>query len=213
LNSQATPLYYFYGANRDFSADGDAATESSRFWMWIDADTGERLGGNVHDTCSANGCWAPNTDYNKINILKSKDGTISVDFKIICSAAVLCAFGPEGMVKFTPNADGGYDTDFSGEGFPNYEAYHWKDGQLQSPYLLRIQNFSQEELRNGVAQMGTGLRMISSKITASTTSRPGRVFGAETTDLNLGNGFDYPKAISALQVSYVLGNYFGVKVP
>ena len=60
---------------------------------------------------------------------------------------------------FKPNSSGSYDALGSVETFPNIEAYHWQAGKLLSPYLFRLQNFSEQELESDRASFWTGVKM------------------------------------------------------
>jgi hypothetical protein len=162
--SQAVNIKY-RGDDRGFSAYGDADTESSRFWVWIDAETGGILNGagkgEVHPTCyEDNTCDPPNDGYNRITASKNENGSLTLSYSVICSHAA-CLFGPEGTLTFMPNEYGSYDVNGVLDPFPSLEAYHWKSGKLQNPYIFRDQNFTQQELDNDITDIVSIAGMLS----------------------------------------------------
>ena len=155
------------GDDRDFSPDSTG--QSSRFYAWIDADTGQFIGEPyVHPTVQIEFLWIipwcletqPREWNNYFYVHKQADGVIYFTYSVVCSSpACYVAPGPEGEILFAPNDYGSYDTLGSVEAFPNLEAYHWQNGRLVSPYLFQLQNFSPGEQDNDMAGFGTGLNM------------------------------------------------------
>ncbi len=139
---------------------------------WIDAETGDVWhmdeAGNivpgvyVHPTCNLSGDCTPPSDRNRFNVSRREDGTITIEYFVVCTGPICDqgAPGPDGTIQFIRNSSGGFDTIGLVNPFPNLEAYHWKDGTLQSPYLFRRNHFSQEEMEGGVAHFRTGLGMF-----------------------------------------------------
>jgi RHS repeat-associated protein len=157
----------YQGDDRDFSPDSTG--RSSRFYAWIDADTGQFIGEPyVHPTVQLEILWIipwcfetqPREWNNYFYVHKQTDGVIYFTYSVVCSSpACYVAPGPEGEILFAPNDYGSYDTYGSIEAFPNLEAYHWQNSRLVSPYLFQLQNFSPGELGNDMAGFGTGLNM------------------------------------------------------
>lgn len=160
----------YEGDNRGFSSNSTG--QSSRFYVWIDADTGKFIGNpddNVHPTVQLHppqrwangGSHAPRDGHNTFYVEKQKSGAIYFTYSVVC-AGLFCqgSPGPEGEMVFIPNASGSYNTVGAVEQFPNIEAYHYRNGVLQSPYLFRLQNFSEEERKNNRAYFSTGMNMI-----------------------------------------------------
>jgi RHS repeat-associated protein len=163
-------LIVYQADDRGFSIDSTG--QSSRFYLWIDADTGQFIGdpkAGVHSTIQlfpshrllGGGEHRPRDGYNTFTAQRFEDGTIYLSYSVVC-AGPGCALapGPEGEIYFKPNASGSFDTIGSVEAFPNLEAYHWSNGELVSPALFQLQNFSQEELTTGRARFKTGLNMV-----------------------------------------------------
>jgi hypothetical protein len=175
--------FFFEGDDRSFSYDSskDAyGTGGSRFWIWINADTGEILnpGGkaSVHETCRVNGaCTEPRDDYNRITPVMNDDGTISLDIRIVCSDnSIYCVNGTNDVnasLTFVRNDKGGYDAQVSADSFPNLEAYYWSSGQLRQT-VLQVQNFSSTEIRSGTGYWWTGLGLIGLGKVDETFSNP-----------------------------------------
>lgn len=159
----------FTGDDRDFSAMGDPETESSRFFVWIDATTGENLGYHYHETCLVGGeCNGPRpvdcgVMRNCLKISLLEDGTIELIYRAICDSAgaydFLCTMTVNGSVVFAPAPEGGFDVEITADEFPNLEAYYWDNGELVQT-LFQIQNFSVDERNNGVANPSTALEML-----------------------------------------------------
>jgi len=155
--------------NRDFSYDSTG--QSSRFYIWLNADTGEFIGNPkkfVHPTVQlfpdhsllGGGEHQPRDNHNYFYASRQEDGSIYFAYSVVCAGPnCLYAPGPEGEIVFKPNASGSYDSLGSVEEFPNLEAYHWQEGKLVSPYLFRLQNFSEQELKTGRASFWTGVKM------------------------------------------------------
>ena len=132
-----------------FSSDSDA--DASRFWVWIDADTGEALKWGIHETCVVGGeCEGPRpqdcTAFNNcIESNPNDDGSITLQYSVICDSYgaydALCSMKPNGEITFTPNDSGGFDIEMDVNDFPNLEAYYWEDGELNQT-LFQIENFS-----------------------------------------------------------------------
>ncbi|MCL4870844.1 MAG: RHS repeat-associated core domain-containing protein [Anaerolineae bacterium] len=159
----------FVGDNRDFSHN--STTTQSRFWIWIDVETGEYQY-YIHPTVATNDRWglgdceeqiciyqAFGDSINDITVDILLDGTIRVTYSILCSHPLcLLGPGPDGWIDFIPDGNGGYTTAGSVERFPNLEAYLWRNGQLQTT-LFQYQNFSPDELTSGIASIETGFWM------------------------------------------------------
>jgi hypothetical protein len=163
----------FTGDDRDFNPYGEPGVESSRFWAWIDAETGKTLRVEFHPTCVVgDGCSGPKpADCGPLNnCFKSrmnKDGSITVEYKAICSAtganAAACLLTAAGTVTLIPNGEGSFDTTERVDKFPNLELYYWDRSDPAQPRvytLRRIQNFSESERRAGWASALTGSRML-----------------------------------------------------
>jgi hypothetical protein len=148
----------FVGDGRDFSWNSDE--DGSRGWVHLDADTGEIIKYKFHRTEDADTGekWDPLKD----NTLKSEiqeDGSIKLKYSFYCSApGPLCSRGPQGEITFSKNDFGTFDSSGNVEGFPNIEAYHWKEGQPVS-MLFRVQNFSRGERQTEMGSTSTGMRM------------------------------------------------------
>lgn len=155
--------------NRDFSSDSTGL--SSRFYVWIDANTGQFIGDpkdGVHSTVQlyppqsflGGGEHQPRDSHNYFCAQKFDDGSIQFAYSVVCAGpGCLLAPGPEGEMYFVPNAEGSFDTIGRVEPFPNLEAYHWKNGKLANSALFRVQNFSNAELESGRASFWTGTNM------------------------------------------------------
>ncbi len=156
--------------DRNFSSDSTG--QSSRFYLWVDADSGEFIGDpkeNVHSTVQlfpeqewlGGGVHEPRDSHNNFTIKQFEDGTIYVTYSVVCAGpGCLVAPGPEGELYFQPNHSGTYDVAASVERFPNLEGYHWKKGELQGDSLFQVQNFSQQELSNDLVLFETGMKMF-----------------------------------------------------
>jgi len=169
------PFKNFSGDDRDFSSNSnpEGKTGSSRFWVWIDADTGSIIpytdskgythkNGVVHDTYDADTgeVYSQDESWNTIQTTKNKDGSITLYYHVLCAhRSPLCEMGPDGTITFHPNASGSYDTSVDIDAFPNVEAYHWQKGGLVNPFLFRIQAFSKEDRDRGSANGWTSLNM------------------------------------------------------
>lgn len=189
-------LVYFQGDNRDFSSD--SPQDASRFWLWIDVDTGEIVQSFAHPTQRVSG---PNGDpignpssprnesqnnwvtelllgSNSFSSTLNEDGSITLDYHVVCSDPI-CNNGlaPNGSITFWPNEYGSFNTTGTVNAFPNLEAYHWQDGELQNNYLFRVQSFSAEERQNGHAEWYTSGGMALSVSFRATYSSPFRVEG------------------------------------
>jgi RHS repeat-associated protein len=176
-------VVYFQGDNRDFS--NNSKPGASRFWLWIDANTGNILDKKVHPTQRVTG---PNGDpvgepfpprdtpdsnpltelfygSNQFTVTRAEDGTITLKYAVVCSDPICNRLlAPNGSITFKPNEFGTFDTFSYADAFPNLEAYHWQDGNLNNSYLFRIQNFSAAERQAGHSEMGTSLGMSWSMI-------------------------------------------------
>ena len=167
----------FLGDDRDFSSSSH--TDQSRFWIWIDVASGEIINSYIHPTIAVNdvvlarldgGPWGQCTgtvctyatlpdSINQITSSLAEDGTIHITYSVLCSHPIcLGGPGPDGWVDFIPDGEGGFRTRGSVERFPNLEAYHWKNGQLQST-LFQYQFFSSAERALGVASIDTAAWM------------------------------------------------------
>ena len=162
---------YYTGDNRDFSFDSD----SSRIWMWIDANTGELIDFAVHKTCRVNGefeavrCNDPHPVVNDptsiyrswLTVDSNGNDTILVNFGIICNdegiyGYLFCSFMFTGKVDIT-RSQGMTTATGTLSRFPNYEGWLWqsKDRVVK---LFTIQNFSPEELQTGIGSFWTAIR-------------------------------------------------------
>ena len=169
---------FFVGDNRDFSSN--SALEASRFWVWINADTWEIVQSYVHPTqraAEANGDpigepYSPRNEpaegwfrswfqsSNSLEVQLNDDGSIAFNYSVVCSDPACNRFlAPEGSIVFTPNGSGSYDVSGRVNRFPNLEAYHWQNGELQGDSLLQLQNFSPEEIQAGNANASTSFGM------------------------------------------------------
>ena len=165
--------YDYQGDNRSFTPFGDRFSESSRVWAWIDAVTGRIIDpdtgmptdkGDFHFTAKTDGTgrWDPLPD-NKFTSEKDENGNIVLKYDFRCSdPGPNCAAGPDGTITFKPNQFGSFDTQGDVVGFPNLEAYHWKDGKLYAG-LFYIRNFSKEEEQSGVGKFMRGASMAENK--------------------------------------------------
>lgn len=175
--SEAFPgLLYFMSDNRGFSSN--SAKDASRFWIWIDADTGQKLDAHVHPTQEATGKngepkdeawqarlkriiwkdWIMGSSF--LESSKLADGGIVLEYMAVCSHPICNnLFAAQGLVVFQPNDHGSFDSFGLVDHFPSLEAYHWKGGQLQSDNLFQIQSFSKKELEVGHANTLSSLGM------------------------------------------------------
>jgi len=161
-------LILYEGDDRNFSSDSTG--QSSRFYFWIDAETGQFIGDpkkNVHPTIQlfpsqpwlGGGEHQPRHAHNQFTIKQFDDGTIYVTYSVVCAGpGCLFAPGPEGELYFIPNEKDSFDVAGSVERFPNLEGYHWRNGNFDGT-LFQLQNFSQEELSNDLARFSTGMNM------------------------------------------------------
>lgn len=162
---------YYTGDNRDFSFDSD----SSRIWMWIDANTGELIDYGVHKTCRVNGEFElvrcndprpvvndPTSIYRSWIIVDSNaNNTISVNFGIICNdegiyGYLFCSFMFTGEVDIT-RSQGMTTATGTFSRFPNYEGWLWQSND-KVMRLFAIQNFTPEELQTGISRFWTAMR-------------------------------------------------------
>ncbi|MGH2544065.1 MAG: RHS repeat-associated core domain-containing protein, partial [Ardenticatenaceae bacterium] len=163
----------FTGDDRAFTAYGIPGAESSRFWAWIDAETGETLFVEFHPTCVAGGECTParpvdcGRGNNCFRSWMNEDGSITVEYQAICSApgglAAACQLTASGSVTFIPHAEGGFDTTGAVDRFPNLEAYYWDWTEglpAQVDTLFQFQNYSAAERELGMGTWQTGLRML-----------------------------------------------------
>ncbi len=172
---------YFQGDNRDFS--NDSPKTGSRFWLWLNADTGDIARSYVHPTQRVTGPngdpvgnsspprnvpsenWFAEAYYgsNHMSSSKGDNGSITLSYGVVCSDS-LCnqLLAPNGEIIFRPTSDGSYSASGKVNEFPNLEAYHWNEGVLQGDYLFRIQNFSEAERKSGHAGMGSSVGMATS---------------------------------------------------
>ncbi len=184
--STAIPgLKTYTGDDRSFSSD--SCYKCSRFWVWIDTETGNI--GNpegepfVNETCPATGdCLQPDKVYNKITSTKNPDSSITVEYEVRCAEQPFCAFGPEGKVTFTPNKFDNFDTKGKTEAFPNLAAYHYRNGERVST-LFEWEFFSEEERTSGTSKFSTGLNMASSEFSWSRNEAAPDVWTGETTEI------------------------------
>lgn len=164
----------FLGDDRWFSSN--SGLDESRFWAWIDVDTGEIVGSFIHPTvteyeseiladlfggeCEANQCTHGQPDFTfKIAVTLTPEGIIIFEYSVLCSHPT-CYLGPglDGIIAFVPNGNGSYDAIGLTEPFPNLEAYYWEQGELQDT-LFNINNFSQEELDNDILNLESSYGM------------------------------------------------------
>jgi RHS repeat-associated protein len=168
----------FEGDDRWFSAQSDP--NNSRFWVWIDVDTGEIVGSFIHPTTALNdnGFWAfvgdligdrdcngsvctyeqPAWTFN-ISAALFENGNIMFNYSILCSHPTCYGGpGPDGTIVFTPDGHGSFNAWGVTEAFPNLEGYHWENGEVRKT-LFQINNFSQSELDNDRLEFSSAVNM------------------------------------------------------
>ncbi|MCI0528872.1 MAG: hypothetical protein L0Y56_15660, partial [Nitrospira sp.] len=160
----------FTGDDRDFNPYG-TTDESSRFWVWIDTQTGEILDYGYHKTCIVGeaDCAGPREAdcgafNNCLESSRADDGTIELEYRAICDGSGpatdgQCAMTANGSVSFMPAEEGGFDVYAVVDDFPNLEGYYYVDGELAQE-LFQLQNFSEEEIASGVASPLTAAEML-----------------------------------------------------
>jgi RHS repeat-associated protein len=169
---------FFQGDSRDFSSKSEE--NESRFWVWIDADTGLLLRTFVHPTQQMSEPRGtpvgepspPRNDpfenkllerllgSNRISSSKADDGSITLTYHVVCSDSICNdSLAPDGVITFHPNDAGSYEATGEVNRFPNLEAYHWKNGALRSEFVFQIQNFSAKERSAGHAEWITSFGM------------------------------------------------------
>ena len=134
---------------------------ASRAWAWIDANTGDLIRSEIHETCNTWGqCAGPIDDEglykNVIDPELQEDGSIKLTYSILC-AGLRCAGapGPDGEITFIRNDDGSFTSKGNINSFPNVEAYHFRDINDPPDTLFRHRFVSQEELDADVTYFGT----------------------------------------------------------
>lgn len=149
----------YIGDARDFSMNSDE--DASRAWAWIDANTGDLIRSEIHETCNTWGqCAGPIDDEglykNVIDPELQEDGSIKLTYSILC-AGLRCAGapGPDGEITFIRNDDGSFTSKGNINSFPNVEAYHFRDVNDPPDTLFRHRFVSQEELDADVTYFGT----------------------------------------------------------
>ena len=157
----------FTGDDRDFTPYGEE-DESSRFWMWIDVDSGsivnndhhDNKGPYVHATCDTqSNCWDPLDSWNSIEVNRTDTGKIRVEYGVLCSHwTCYISPGPDGNILFETDANGGYTSYGYAEQFPNLEAYYYEDGELVN-VILQMQNFSPQERQDDQISFTSGFEM------------------------------------------------------
>jgi len=169
---------YFKSDDRGFSSN--SPKDASRFWMWIDADTGSIVGQAINPTQRATGPngtpvgpeyparsepWDTTFEnlfrgYNSIKPKFGDDGSITISYNIVCSDP-LCnnIMAPNGSITFRPNSSGSFDVSGNVNPFPNLEAYHWNNGELQNNSLMQIENFSKNARESGHAGWSHSFQM------------------------------------------------------
>ncbi|MFZ2488336.1 MAG: hypothetical protein WAZ19_09460 [Anaerolineae bacterium] len=172
-------LVFFQGDGRDFSSASDK--HGSRFWLWLNANTGEIIERYVHPTQRVSG---PNGEpigdpspprnqphdnellerllgSNQFATTRSDDGSITLSYHVVCSDPI-CNNGlaPDGVITFRPDGRGSFAASGKVNQFPNLEAYHWNDGTLQGDFIIRFQHFSAEELAREHAKWTTSFGMV-----------------------------------------------------
>jgi RHS repeat-associated protein len=186
-------LIYFRGDGRDFS--NTSGREASRFWLWIDADSGEILDSYVHPTQRVSGPLgepfgdpSPPRNQPHENLLlevilgsnrfattRTENGSISLSYHVVCSDPICNnALAPDGQVNFVPDGKGSYTAYRLVNRFPNLEAYHWNQGVLQGESILRLQFFKSEELTYGHADWITAFGMRSYEYFDTRPGQPSR---------------------------------------
>jgi len=170
------PLGLIYtGDAREFSAN--SGLTDSRFWVWIDADSGEIINRFVHPTtavndlpilgkifngeCDGRNCTYPQPDWTVDfqSALVGEDGVISFNYSVLCShPTCYLGPGPDGSILLIPDGENSYYAAGLTERFPNLEAYHWENGELVDT-VFRINNFSQAELEADRLSFQSGLNM------------------------------------------------------
>jgi len=159
--------FQFVGDNRDFSYD--SPKDGSRFWVWINADTGEVIESQFHETCrvGSSKCSGPRPNdcgvfNNCLRTTKNDDGSITLEYGAICddpaSLQAACALQADGTLTFARNSEGSFDVDIDADAFPNLEGYYWSNGKLERT-LFRLQNFAADEKQSGIGAPGTALKM------------------------------------------------------
>lgn len=132
------PGIYFQGDNRDFSSN--SPMEASRFWLWINGNTGDIVESFAHPTQRVSG---PNGELvgnsspprneprdnglletlygsNSFSASLGEDGSISLDYHLVCSDGICNnLLAPNGSITFTPNEFGSYNTSGAVNVFPN----------------------------------------------------------------------------------------------
>jgi len=166
----------YEGDDRWFSEN--SGLNESRFWVWIDADSGDIVNSYIHPTtavndlpqvfgrlggdCDGRRCtypqWEWTSDLQSFR-LEGDSGVIVFGYSVLCShPTCYVGPGPDGNIAFIPDGDGSYYAAGFTERFPNLEAYYWKDGELQDT-VFRVNHFSQTELTNDKIELETGLNM------------------------------------------------------
>jgi hypothetical protein len=164
----------FEGDDRWFSAESDPA--NSRFWLWIDVDTGNIVKSFIQPTTALNDNWfweslgngdcqgnvctyeQPDWTFN-VSAALFENGNIMVHYSILCSHPICYAgSGPDGTITLMPDGHGSFNAWGITEAFPNLEGYHWENGELTKT-IFQINNFSQSELDNDRLELRSALNM------------------------------------------------------
>jgi RHS repeat-associated protein len=134
----------YQGDARWFSED--SGLTDSRFWVWIDVDSGEVIRSFVHPTTAVNDlpglfgeifngeCHGRNCTYQQpdwtINLqsaLIGTDGVVFFNYSVLCShPTCYLGPGPDGSILLIPDGQGSYCAAGLTERFPNLEAYYWR---------------------------------------------------------------------------------------
>lgn len=168
----------YEGDDRWFSES--SGMTDSRFWVWIDADSGEIVGSFVHDTtafddsifavlvgaglleasCDGDTCTYAQQEWTyDFSATLLDNGVIHFEYSVLCSHPTCYAGpGPDGGILFVPDGKGSYYVAGLTDQFPNLEGYYWENDELIET-LFQINNFSQSELDNDLIEFGSGLNM------------------------------------------------------